>query len=1162
MTQALADQAVRERAATATDTNLVVTAGAGTGKTTLLIDRLMHQLFRPRHRVSLNQIVALTFTNKAASEMKLRLRQRLLRIQDFPWKEGREPEGPTYEATIIRNLQTLYGLTDQQMASVAADSLHHLEHAHIETIHSFASYVLRLFPVEAGVDPSFQEDDGTQFEAHFQREWASWLDRELGHTGVHREAWRGILQSFTLDELETLARSVMEGFVPLPSLSRIQSFEVVPDIVGRWITSLIETGQTLRAAHSNDHKLERMVDAALEVLQGVTIGSPQATSDAESLLNRSIPAQTKSWSDRDYDQARVIVKVAQATQRLIPKPLCEFLDLLVPFVWECQRTYYVAGWLSFNGLLTKTRDLLRDSPRVRRHLKQQFAAVLVDEFQDTDPVQYELIVYLAEGVTQEAPLWSQVQLEPGKLFIVGDPKQSIYAFRRADIEAYDSVVQDLVLGQVPRGEALSLRSNFRSHAGVLDPVNACCRQWFPLQTVKGVQPRYEDLMPIEDASLPSSDEGVQVRLVRVPEEVVDADTATQAEARELSRWLVEEVFDKQQLLVNQKAVFIQPRHVAILFRTLTQLRVYVEAFRRQGLPYVTEGEKHFFERQEIIDCVNVLRMLADPYDREALAGVLRSPLGGCTEDVVANLLREGHVDDWHRKTVSAEVPFIIGVLKGLRQKVLTQTVAEGLDCIFQNTPLLELTAASMDGEQAVANVRKLQTLANDYAVQSHLGFRGVVQQLTQWIHHPPPEAESSLVDDDLHAASSPGVVRFMSIHKAKGLEFPMVILAGLHRGADRTGDSIWVDHDWLTDCPGLRLGSYYSLGGIYLEAKMEARQRAERTRLLYLAMTRAQRRLVLSAGLPTTAGAMSRGMLGMIVNGLGIDPDVLTSSNRHSSHHTLLVGGAPVSCDVVVESKETVGSRSLKPQPWERVDPDNEDPLRWSQRMKGRAEGYGNSLVLTPSSMEKPESFKPMMSDQSARDPVNPEPSPIRDRQALFGTLAHRVLYTWNFQDDPENLPAWIDDVCKRTIPDNWTIGMLDLVSELREMFHTFVCSPSYAILRQAEILGREVPITVPWRNRPSPEAGMKEGTPAVLRGIIDVVYRWKGHIWVADYKTTVVQSEVRDQVVAKYRGQAIAYQLALKRVFEESPIRATIIFLRNGTSVEVNGDHCETDKE
>ncbi len=1159
MTQPLADQAVRHRAATAADVNIVVTAGAGTGKTTLLLDRLTHLLFRSRNRVPLSRIMALTFTNKAASEMKVRLRQRLLSMQEIVRGSSSTLEPVSYDAKIIQDLQARYSLTDDQVATVAEETLRDLERAHIETIHSFAAYILRLFPVEAGVDPSFQGDDGTQFDLHVQREWGTWLDGELAKAAPHRECWRALLQLVSLDDVQKIARAVMDELVPSKSLATLGTSPVFSNIIRNWIMGLLELARELRKAHPKDQTLEIMLDDAIDHFDSLVQGAQLNIRDRA--FNRPMPAQTKSWPSEDYEKARIILKVAQASQQVIPPVLREWMNLLFPFVDACQQSFLREGWVSFNGLLAKARDLLRDSPRARREIKQQFHAILVDEFQDTDPVQYELILYLAEERMQEAHSWSQVRLEPGKLFIVGDPKQSIYAFRRADIEAYDSVIHDLVLGQTTGGELLTLRSNFRSHAGVLRPVNACCREWFPQEAIKGVQPCYEDLLPVESEFVPSPDEGVQVRLVRSRDESVDTDAATQVEAQELARWLAEDVFDQQQLCVNGQYVPIQPRHVAMLFRTLTHLRVYVDALRQYGIPYVTEGEKHFYERQEIVDGIHLLRVLADPYDRVALVGVLRSPIGGCSDDVVAHLLRSGHLDDWHRKSLSAKVPLVFSVLQHLRRDVFRLPMADALDLIFQRLPVLELAAASMDGEQAVANVRKLKVIAQALAQESGTGFRGVVTTLTQWLYDPPPEAERSLVDEELDAQENSGAVRIMNIHKAKGLEFPMVILAGLHRGVDPKGKSIWVDHDWLTDCLGMRLGPYYSLEGVFLETKMNARQEAEKIRLLYVAMTRAQRRLVLSGGLPTTSGTTPRGLLGMIVSGLNIDPDLLKPSEPESVHQTWSVGETTVALDVITAAAGKRFDGQHTSQPWQSMTAEQaEIHPQWIERAKRMEAGCSRPLFVTPSSLGTMEPYDSVTCERkisaSIRHSMNlPAGRQSRDRQALVGTLAHRVLQTWNFQEDPEKLSLWIEEVCGRDIPEEWQNQAQDVEHELLEIFHAFVLTAPYAILRQAEIIGREVPITVPWRSSDRKEDLVGHVARSVLHGVIDVVYRWKGQIWVADYKTNPVNPDSPDsmkRLVANYRRQAIAYREALTGVFEEKTVRAHVIFLRNGISVEV----------
>ena len=187
--------------------------------------------------------------------------------------------------------------------------------------------------------------------------------------------------------------------------------------------------------------------------------------------------------------------------------------------------------------------------------------------------------------------------------------------------------------------------------------------------------------------------------------------------------------------------------------------------------------------------------------------------------------------------------------------------------------------------------------------------------------------------------------------------------------------------------------------------------------------------------------------------------------------------------------------------------------------------------------------------DASLQDGV---PVRSRDRQILIGILVHRVLETWDFQDDPEKLPAWSESVCRRGIPDEWVEDAQGLVNELYDMFNAFVCTTPYAILSQAEILGREVPITVPWQARHLSGAIDKNDTPAVLHGVIDVVYRWKHQIWMADYKTALVNPEILEQVVASYRVQATAYREALQGVFVDASVKAQLIFVRNGSSVEV----------
>ena len=226
------DSITRERAATATDRNIVVTAGAGTGKTTLLVKRLLYLLLRRSAPLTIDRIVALTFTNKAANELKLRLRTEL----------GKEAAN-----------------------ELAAKALAGLEKSQIGTIHSFAAHLLRLYPVESGVDPLFQQDEGLLFKDFFNQQWMLWLDRELGPAGARQEVWRPALKIASLEDLNTLATDLAGELIPLDGNLLTEKPGMPPPIVA-WLTDLARQATVLRQAHPKTNTLERMMDAAVACL--------------------------------------------------------------------------------------------------------------------------------------------------------------------------------------------------------------------------------------------------------------------------------------------------------------------------------------------------------------------------------------------------------------------------------------------------------------------------------------------------------------------------------------------------------------------------------------------------------------------------------------------------------------------------------------------------------------------------------------------------------------------------------------------------------------------------------------------------------------------------------------------------------------------------------
>ena len=1176
----MTDSHARHGAVTASGTNVVVTAGAGTGKTSLLIDRILHLLTRRHDRLAMTQIVAVTFTNKAASELKLRVRQRLRLMKDLAAGRDIGDQSHSYEIESIRTLQETAGLTAEELAAVSDEAIREVERAHIETIHSFAGHLLRLYPVEAGVDPSFQEDAGTRFQEHFHHEWDQWVRRELDAGGLRHDAWRRMLTRYSLDDLNQLAQALADELIPLPGAPQ----PAITSHLRSWLETLRGRGRLLQETYQGTLKINRLLDAAVALVAGVETDGTRQPGDGMpgsgvALHEQTIPPKTKDWTDEHYEEAKGLIKVAQAIAQSDSDSLWDTVQFLSPFVARCRTSFAAKGLVSFNGLLARARALLRDHPPVRAALKEQYQAIIVDEFQDTDPVQYELILFLAEARGTEAGEWQHVRLAPGKLFIVGDPKQSIYAFRRADIEAYDTVVRDHILAA--QGERFSLQGNFRAHEQVLDPVNRCCGNLFPSAPVEGVQPQYERLVPVPSDARPFPHERVQLRLVTLAQEDADGEAASRAEVDALARWLREDVLEKEHLLVDGRAVPIQPRHVAVLFRTFGHLRLCLEAFRRHHLPYLAEGEKHFYERQEVIDCSLVLRVLADPRDELAAVGVLRSPYGGCSDVEIEAIVQRGFLEDWVHESSLKHLPRIFSILRSLRAEILALPVPEAVRQVFHALPLAELAAASVEGEQALANVLKLRDIMLELAVRSGSTWREIVRRVEQWVDDPPDEGERPLVEEGLASEGSAGAIRLLTIHKAKGLEFPMVIVAGLHRDVDQRRPPVRTSHDWLTDTVGLRLGSAADLGGIFIETKLAERQRAEQVRLLYVAMTRAQRRLVLSAGLHGKGTTPKGTFLSMIARGLDLDLPAMVEAAKEQSPCEQFVQDVAVTTTVapvvqfakpvlsVARKREVEGSvvegkaRSAHPA-WKATMSNGADHQRrwdaWMRRMEmarqtplflsatrttGEPSWSALPTVPSESSVKPREQFpKKSMPPPRKKNALQPGSS---ERSAVIGTLAHRVLHGWDFSADPGAMQGWIEGCCRTYLPEEWSPE--GVCAELQEIFTHFVESDPYAILRQADILDREIPFAVPWES----EGADEERTPAgVMEGVIDVMYRRGEQIWIADYKTHQVTEHALAQVVDEYRAQMEIYRRAATSAWGQGPVRAQLIFLRSGLGVEV----------
>lgn len=1108
------------------DHNLVVTAGAGTGKTTLLVERLVHLLLRNPDPLPITNIVALTFTNKAADEMKQRLRERL---QSY-MSADRAQDKARGEIELVSRT---YRLSKDDLHSRAHEALRNLERADIGTIHSFAATILRLYPLEAGVDPQFREDDGRHFAQIFDQQWELWLDQELVLGGPRAGEWRQVLRRLALDSIKELAGSMCSEVFELNGRTE-QAPSIAPPLRS-WLETLLTGAEALSRRHLEDRVNEKAVRAAArllrECLEAGDLAPGVLTEERTYLLTHTVDKATRGWNESDIEAAQNLVRAARGLCRIDTQLTRLIGGLLAPFARRFRETFIREGFVSFDGLLVRARNLLRDHLRVRQELKRQYRGILIDEFQDTDPVQYEILLYLAEQHGRSAADWREVKLAPGKVFVVGDPKQSIYAFRRADIEAYLEVVEKIIKAQA--GIECRLTTNFRSDPAIIEVVNGV---FTPLiRSQPGMQPPYIAIQPAPDRTLrlsPGTDSHslprVAMRKIVGPRDDVDAELARRLEGESIAAWLAEAVLGMAPFVnAAGQRVYAQPKDVAILLRKLTDIHDYLEPLRRRGIRYVVEGERHFYAAKEIIDAVNLLRAIENPHDRVALVGVLRSPIGALTDQGICDLHAQDLLD--YRKgerlggrNFPQTLAVLYATLARLHDDCRTLPVSAAVTHVLSAVPLTHLAARSFNGEQAVANLEKLRQQAELLGREGGTTtFKETIRRLQQRVVEVQEEGESVLAEEEVDA------VRIMSVHKSKGLEFPIVVLAGCHSGTDgrraRLAEAVF---DWSSRLTGLHVGPFSDLAGVYIYEKSRLRAEEEAKRVLYVAMTRAREHLILSAGPETrrTAGSVMGMLDEALQNRVGDAAQTTAIETRPGRLHVEIVQ-ASLSPPARAQTRQSSGSGPVDWRPYMEV---------WKRRDRDYRAALSTPAFVTPTSLKRQE--QEFSESAESREPVRREPT----LSMLTGDLAHRFLEQWNFEGDERFLRAQLDAFLSRSLPRQNPRRFDTLRADLEAVLTGFLRSEIHAELSRAQIVGREVPLLIPWDGQ-------------IMEGVIDLIYEHKGLLYLADYKTDRIAKRDLRWGAERYRRQAEIYSRAARESLKRQVEAFNLIFLRLGTALKVD---------
>ena len=814
------DVVARREAIETLDRPVLVEAGAGTGKTTLLVDHVLHALAVGAARMP--GVVAITFTEKAAAELRLRLRQAL-------------------EAGLERD--DVHG--DERVRWTHA--LLEFDRARVSTIHAFAAQLLRARPVEAGIDSQFRVLDELESSHFFHEFWTQWVDAHIDDAATAADLRVALLAGVRLEpDLERLAREldVQRDLVAGRSVPPGRDFAAVMQAFAAAVATA--------AAHAERHCRD---DA-----------------DKGRLGLRALEARVRSWSrlapdsrpgifledlalDVSGGRAERWVAGQCATSKAMRRQLRDdwtalrqsasdtmlhgVLNWLSRFAVDYAREKRRRAVLDFHDLLVDARCLLHDHPEARRTLAADIDLLCVDEFQDTDPLQAEIVWFLSERGAPASD-WQDVEVGP-KLFLVGDPKQSIYRFRRADLDVYTRCAARV---EACGGRRLDIVHNFRSRPAVLDWVNGTFATLFD-----GGGPRHVPLSGDADTALTPA-----VWLVQPEYAGTTVETQRRDEAAALVAWIARALHERWPVRRRRGGGErpLEPRDVALLFARTAGIEVYEAALRAAGLPFQQEGGRLFFERQEVRDVLQALAAIDDPHDELAVAACLRSPLFAASDgDLFLHRMRYGgfaYLDAAPDSPLALQLQILAALHAERHDAGIAATIATLLD----RTGARAFHATQPQAAQALANLEMLQRQARQFEIARGAGLREFVRALHDVRRDTPRVAEWAPQDEDENR------IRVLTVHMAKGLEFGCVVLANVGARANAQTSAVLVDRDR----GGLELrfkagdaDAEIATSGYEAAAHSEReRDHAEDRRLLYVAATRARDYWVIPEPAPDAAG--------------------------------------------------------------------------------------------------------------------------------------------------------------------------------------------------------------------------------------------------------------------------------------------------------------------
>ena len=1092
----LIDDDHRRRAVEDLDVSVFIEAGAGTGKSSTLVDRIVNTIRQDENAIQIDQIAAITFTEKAGTDLKHRIREGL--------QEAR-----------------LESPDDSRLL----DALRNLDAAKVGTIHSFAQSILREHAISAQVPLGFTVADDA--EASAQRESRVREAVELITDSLDAES-QDILAAYRIKTglLHGVVDGIDEKYLRL-------SAEAFADDRSKRFPMI--RNEVLAELKSFWHRAQ---EACKDTSDKLYVGFAQRLPELIGLLERSEPTEmgpylmqnfkhdpmtmpsigsggkNENWNLQTAKEWRAgyqsfAIRVSECLFAPADSALRRALALAWPHLVDARDDRVSRGELEYDDLLSVTLDLLKRNRDVRAYLHDQIRVLLVDEFQDTDPIQWQII----RLITAE-PDDPSAQPLPGRLIVVGDPKQAIYSFRGADVDTYRLARDQFRPEGENLGEILNLTTNFRTVAPVITKVNDVFATAISDRIPHQVD--YEPLAAHHDPQ--DSAPGRPYVVVRDParpegETGSDKYKSTEMEPRQLAYAIslaIAEGWKVTQKAPGKTRIYVEPAQfsdVTILYPARTGQAALLDALDDYGIPYRSADAGLVYSRPVITGLQAALTYANEGRADLDLWLALKSPLFGCTDTDLAAYRAEG--GKWFYKDTHPQgrVLEALRVLDTAKSRATSHSPVELIDLLLEKSRIFHTLPHTNRGNFEADCLRMVRAHAQDWQDQGGVGL----YEYRQWVASIIEDAsKTSLPEPD---DRDDNAVRLMTVYQAKGLEFPIVALAGMSHGSGARDPRVGVASP---DRVEFRLSTYRKSAGYseWIKSEYDPRQRAEQTRVMYVALTRARDHLIVS---------LAGERIALTQKG---------ETRKRPPFSELLYEAWPAEDEDITETPgapEPFTLAGREPMPaldgeWEaklkNVRKRSADPWVASPSDAGaQALGVGNSTAA-------PSPRKPSASVDDGTD----ERRARTDGTAL-GTAVHRALDV--LIHEPEASQDRITSVCQQFAEEER--AMADLES-IVAMTNAALSSDTIAAARASGRFWSEMYVAAP----------VDHGSIRVVDGLIDLAYQDETGIHIIDYKT---DASIGEHNLPHYRDQLAAYRELVRRATSQDQVTAAILHLKTNSA-------------